>query len=481
MAHSLSERVERTCKAFAQSPAFLESGDTPVSFFNFFLAISRFSECLVDAGVQAGDHVVVATRETISVVAMKLALIRIGATPIAVGIAAAAADGPVRVNWVVRARPECSGQAYEIPFDQFWIRTPGRYIPITPGGRIIHATSGTTGIPKLRNDSEETFLARINNGLRARGALDGPVFVAQNVGSLIGLKSVLSGLLEVQCVMPMMATVEETVRGLAANKIVHAFIPPLHLKRLVEAAEATGVEIPSLRRINVGGGGISAEFALRCERVFGCEVYTDYGSTETDTVASYRASRTVDSPGLVGPIWDVFNYRFQTLEGADALPSDGGELFLQVPANMRTDNYPETTALFDNEGWISTGDIGRVSPEGNLVLLGRKSELINAGGNKLAPSMLEHAAAGYSGVGEVAAFRVPTDTGIDAIGFGVVVADGYDEAEFRMSLTKTIGDLYDFRIMQVGTIPQTDTGKTDRKALSEALQDQEGPRQGTAV
>jgi len=475
MAQSLSERVERTCKAFAQSHAFLEGGTAPVSFANFFLAILRFSECLIDAGVQAGDHVVVTTRETISVAAMKLALIRIGATPIAVGAAAAAVDGPVKVNWVVRARPDCSGQPFEIPFDQSWIRAPGRYIPITPGGRIIHATSGTTGIPKLRNDSEETFLARVHNGLRARGTLDGPVFVAQNVGSLIGLKSVLSGLLEIQCVMPMMATVEETIQGLAANKIAHAFIPPLHLRRLVDAAETAGAEFPSLRRINVGGGAISGKFASRCERVFGCEVYTDYGSTETDTIASFRASRTEDAPGLVGPIWDVFNYRFQTLEGADASPSDGGELFLQVPENMRTENYPENIALFDEDGWISTGDIGRMTTEGNLVLSGRKSELINVGGNKLAPSMLEQAAARYRGVSEVAAFRVPTDTGIDEIGFGVVIADGFDEAEFMASLTRNIGDLYNFRVVQMPAIPQTDTGKTDRKALAQALQDREEP------
>lgn len=470
MAHSLSERIERSCKAFAASPAFLENGTTPVSFSNFFLVVLRFSECLIDAGVQAGDHVAVTTRETISVVALKLALIRIGATPIAVR--GAAADGSVRVDWIVRARPECSGQTGEIAFDQSWIRAPGRYVPITTGGRIIHATSGTTGIPKLRNDSEETFLARINNGLRARGILDGPVFVGQNVGSLIGLKSVLSGLLEAQCVMPMMATAEHTVRGLVDNQIVHAFIPPLHLRRLVEAAESAKADFATLKRINVGGGAISGAFASRCERVFGCEVYTDYGSTETDTIASYRASLADDMPGLVGPIWDVFNYRFQTLDGAAASTSDGGELFLQVPENMRTENYPEKVALFDDEGWISTGDIGRVTPEGNLVLSGRKSELINVGGNKLAPSMLEQAAAGYRGIAEVAAFRVATDTGIDAIGFGVVAATDYDEAQFRAFLQQNIGELYDFRIVQLGAIPQTETGKTDRKKLIQSLLDQ---------
>ena len=476
MEPSLSDRIERTCKAFANAPAFVEAGVTAVSFSNFFLAILRFAELLTDAGVKAGDHVVVATREQISVTAMKLALIRIGAVPIAVSPALAHQQGPVRVDHVVLPQPNCTGHPSEITFDQSWISPPTRYTPITAGGRIIHATSGTTGVPKLRNDSEQTFLARIQNGLIARGSLDGPVFVAHNVGSLIGLKSVLTGLLETQCVMPMMGSPEETVRGLAKNGIVHAYIPPLHLKRLVEAAETIGVDTPDLRRINVGGGSISGQFAERCERTFGCEVYTDYGSTETDTIACYRASRTQDTPGLVGPIWDLFNFRFQSLTGEAAAPDTGGELFLQVPEMLRTQNYPDNTPLFDSQGWISTGDIGRLTAEGQLVLSGRKSELINVGGNKIAPSTVEQAASSFPGLKEVAAFRVPTDSGIDAIGLGVVIDNAFDLARFQSFMQNALSDLYSFRVLVLPSIPQTDTGKTDRKALFQALEDEDVSR-----
>jgi acyl-coenzyme A synthetase/AMP-(fatty) acid ligase len=468
--NTLSERIERTCKAFGHSTAFLENGMTPVSFSNVFMAILRFAECLTDAGVKPGDHIVVAMRDMISVTAMKLAIIRLGATPMSGGAAAVESRNEVRVNWIVRPRPDCTGQALEIPFDQAWIQPPTRYTPITPGGRIIHATSGTTGLPKLRNDSEETFLARIKSGLAARGALDGPVFVAQNVGSLIGLKSIVSSLLETQCVMPMMSSPEQTVQGLARHQIVHAFIPPLHLKRLVDAAEAINAKTPTLRRINVGGGAINGDFAARCERVFDCDVYTDYGSTETDTNASYRPSLNIETPGLVGPFWNPFDYRFQTLNGEASTPEEGGELFLQVPLNMRTQDYPEGIALFDEDGWISTGDIGRMTPDGNLVLVGRKSELINVGGNKIAPDALEQCAIGHSAVIEVLACRVPTQIGIDAIGFGVVVTDQFDESDFRLFLEKNINDMYDFRILILDVIPRTDAGKSDRKALAAAFQ-----------
>lgn len=469
MQNTLSERIERTCKAFGPATAFLENGMTPVSFSNLFMVILRFAERLTDAGVKPGDHVVVAMLDMISVAAMKLAIIRIGATPMPGGAATVEARD-VRVDWIVRPRPDCTGQAIEIPFDQAWIQPPTRYTPITPGGRIIHATSGTTGRPKLRNDSEETFLARINSGLAARGALDGPVFVAQNVGSLIGLKSIVSGLLETQCVMPMMSTPEQTVQGLAKHQIVHAFIPPLHLKRLVDAAEVIGAKTPKLRRINVGGGAINGDFAARCERVFDCDVYTDYGSTETDTNASYRPSLTLDTPGLVGPFWDAFAYRFQALDGAPSTPEEGGELFLQVPQNMRTQDYPEGIALFDKDGWISTGDIGRMTPDGNLVLSGRKSDLINVGGNKMAPEVLEQSAIGYGDVTEVLACRVPTETGIDAIGIGVVATDQFNESDFRSFLAKNISNMYDFRVLRLESIPQTDAGKNDRKALTAAFQ-----------
>lgn len=467
---TLSERIERTCKVFGPSIAFLENGLTPVSFSNLFMAILRFSECLTDARVKPGDHVVVAMRDMISVTAMKLAIIRIGATPMSGGATAVEARADVRLDWIVRPRPDCTGRALEIPFDQAWFQPPTRYVPITRGGRIIHATSGTTGRPKLRNDSEETFLARINSGLAARGSLDGPVFVAQNVGSLIGIKSIVTGLLETQCVMPMMSSPELTVQGLAKNQIVHAFIPPLHLKRLVDAAEAIGATTSTLRRINVGGGAINGDFAARCEQAFDCEVFTDYGSTETDTNASYRPSLTLDTPGLVGPIWNPFAHRFQALDGTPSTPEEGGELFLQVPHYMRTQDYPDGTVLFDKDGWISTGDIGRMTPDKNLVLSGRKSDLINVGGNKISPEVLEQNALAYGDVTEILACRVPTETGLDAIGFGVVVTDQFNESGFRAFLAQNINDMYDFRVLRVDSIPQTDAGKNDRKALTAAFQ-----------
>lgn len=469
MSETLSEQIEIQCQAHANHTAMLQNGEVPVTFANFFFTILRFAECLSDKGVRAGHVVAMPVRDPIALIALKLAVIRLGASAIAVGHQAALNDLPPRVDWAVVPRDQAFGHPREILFDADWIRSPTRLTPVTPGGRIIHATSGTTGIPKLRADTEENLMARIINGLNARGPCDGPVFIGQNIGSLVGLKASLTALLSGQLQVHMLGTAQNTLAAVARTQVVHAFVPPIHLRSLVQLAEEGGIETPALRRMNVGGGTISSSFAAKCEAVFGCEVYNDYGSTETDTIASHRISQTPEQPGMVGRIYPIFKFRFTGVDGQPSTANQGGELWLNVPPKLRTSNYPDTAPLFDASGWISTGDIGRIEEGGMLVLEGRKSDLINVGGNKIATSVFEKVASEFSGIAEVAAFRVPTDSGIDDVGFAVVPAEDLDQEAFQKFLIERLGDLYRVKVMFLEQLPTTETGKIDRNKLTDMV------------
>ena len=467
MGSAFSERIERVCTAFASQRAFIEPSGGVVTFQDFFDAILRFAERMSQAGVKPGHHVVVDYREPVAFAALKFAIMRLGASPSAVTPETMLQNGPIRVDWsIVSPEGKLTEHPNTLVFDATWAGAPETYTPIAPGGGIIHATSGTTGLPKLRRDTEEVFLARINNGLVARGELNGPVLVAHNYGTLIGIKSVATALLQMQMQMPMLWSVEQTLTTLVDCKVTHAFVPPIHLKRLAEFAADADIQTPLLERINVGGGALSASFAQDCERIFGAEVFTDYGSTETDTIACARARNTEATPGLVGRIWPGFDFKFVTEDGALSPTETGGELFMKPPRNLQTQNYPGDEALADQDGWVSTGDIGHLQKSGELVLVGRKSDLINTGGNKVSPMVVEQAILKMGMVSEVAVFRLPTETGIDAVGVAVSGGAEFDVEALERCLKSGFNALYEFRVFLRDRLPYGETGKVKRDALT---------------
>ena len=467
MGSAFSERIERVCTAFGRQPAFIEPSGGVVTFQDFFDAILRFAERMSQAGVQPGHHVVVDHREPVAFAALKFAIMRLGASPIAVTPETMLQNGPIRVDWsIVSSDGKLTDHPNSLVFDATWAGPAETYTPITPGGGIIHATSGTTGLPKLRRDTEEVFMARINNGLVARGELNGPVLVAHNYGTLIGIKSVATALLQMQLQMPMLWSVEQTLTTLVDCKVTHAFVPPIHLKRLAEVAADACIQTPLLERINVGGGALSASFAQDCERIFGCEIYTDYGSTETDTIACARARDTEATPGLVGRIWPGYNFKFVSEDDTPSSAETGGELFMKPPQNIQTRNYPGDESLADKDGWVSTGDIGYLQENGDLVLVGRKSDLINTGGNKVSPLVVEQTILGMGEVPEVAVFRLPTDTGIDAVGVAVAGAPDLEPKALEERLRSDFNALYEYRVFLRDALPYGETGKVKRDALT---------------
>jgi len=470
MGHSLSAKVESVCQNKANDIALFQHGEIPITFENLFFSVLRFSEILQDSGVGAGNVVAVPLQDPIAVLTFKLALLRMGVVVAAVGHKASLNDGRSLVDRVIVSGDQAIGHSKEIVFTPSWIRSPTRYVPIVNGGRIVHATSGTTGTPKLRADDEQTFLARINNGLRARGPCDGPVFIGQNIASLIGIKSSVTAVLSGQPQTHALESEQKTLMMLRDRGIVHAFIPPIHLRSLVEEAEKEKSQTPELKRINVGGGAISSGFAAKCEEIFGCEVHNDYGSTETDTIASLRVSKTEDAGGVVGRVYPIFETRFTGSKGAEETSATGGELWLKVPANLRPRSFPDNTPLCDRDGWIATGDFGHITKEGFLVIAGRKSDFINVGGNKISPSTFEKLASRFPNILEVAAFKIGTDSGIDDVGFAVVVNADFDQANFQFFLRRELPSIYRTKTLILEKLPMTETGKPDRIRLNEMVQ-----------
>ncbi len=123
------------------------------------------------------------------------------------------------------------------------------------------------------------------------------------------------------------------------------------------------------------------------------------------------------------------------------------------------------SALID--GWFPTGDIGRVSDDGYLTILGRSSVVINYGGNKLHPGFLEQALLGIDGVTAVAVVGVEAPDGFPRI-CAAIVSDreiGLDAANWH--LIKTEFEFPVHVLKHVETLPKLVSGKIDISAIRE--------------
>ncbi len=445
---------------------------TPVTFGNLFFTVIAFAEALQDNGVAAGDLVSVHVSDSIAGSALRLALLRIGAT--AIGPMPRSGEG-IAVDWhLVTAGAKPLGVA-DIAVGPDWIRSPRRAVPIHPGGAMVRTTSGTTGTPKLRLITDAGLLARAERGQEMRGQPEGPVFIGYAPGSSpffnYMARSVLSGVLQLHTV----ADDAANLRGIAAVGATTAFLSPWNFRRLLAAVEAGAAAPVSLRRIMVGGGEVAPHLAARAEALFGAEVFLCYGSNETGSIAHVRPAEQPDLPGRVGQPYPDFDHRFVDESGAPADPTTGGELWLRVPEPIRVTDFPSGASLTDADGWVATGDICRRLADGTLQFLGRRSEFLNIGGNKRAPQWFEAIVQGQPDIADVAAFRLPDPGGGDMVGLAVVPGPAFKAAALADWLAGKLGPRYPFRIINVAAIPVTAAGKIDRASLSTHLQTMTAP------
>lgn len=160
---------------------------------------------------------------------------------------------------------------------------------------------------------------------------------------------------------------------------------------LVEHLETTGGDLPSLKRIIVGGAPMAPALMTRLERRLGVTVQTSWGMTElspSGTVARPDdPSRTAASSGRPALGVDLM---LTDGEGV-ALPEQrGSEGHLRVRGAAVIERYcGHASPAVDADGWFPTGDLARIDRNGNLTITGRSKDLIKSGGEWINPAEIE--------------------------------------------------------------------------------------------
>jgi acyl-CoA synthetase (AMP-forming)/AMP-acid ligase II len=178
-------------------------------------------------------------------------------------------------------------------------------------------------------------------------------------------------------------------------------------------------------------------------------------------------------PGSVGPGTGV-KIGIMDKDGKLLAAGERGEVVIQGPNVVDGyENNPEANAASFTNGWFRTGDQGFLDAEGYLTLTGRIKELINRGGEKIAPREIDEILLAHPAVAEAVAFGVPHATWGEEVAAAVVLREEIEAPSEATLLAFCKERLADFKrpkkLYIVTTIPRTATGKIQRGAVAKAL------------
>jgi fatty-acyl-CoA synthase len=254
-------------------------------------------------------------------------------------------------------------------------------------------------------------------------------------------------------------------------------------------------KLPHVRTLLIGGSAAAPSLIRGYWDRHGIDILHGWGMTETSPLAS----AAVEPPGLTRDDDEYWPYRFaqgRIVAGVEArlvdddgnvVPWDGesiGEIELRGPwitgSYLRTGGESETdvaemAAKFD-DGWLRTGDVGRISPDGYLVLTDRAKDVIKSGGEWISSVDLENALMAHPDVIEAAVIGVPDDRWDERPLASIVLASGSSvtAADLQTFLADSFAKWQlPERWTFIDEVPKTSVGKFDKKVLRQQYADDE--------
>ena len=275
----------------------------------------------------------------------------------------------------------------------------------------------------------------------------------------------------------------DTLEVMETEQIAYMFAVPTMLNSLVREPGAADRDWSHLKVLQIAAAPIADETALLGRDVFGPVLYQLYGQTEALPVAymgpnqwfaEIEGSTPLRAAGLPLPFADL---KILDPETQEELPlGQEGEIAARCDGQMDGFwNDPAATAERTHEGFVLTGDIGRLDDNGYLYVVDRKDDMVISGGYNIWPAELENALTDHPAVIEAAVFGIPSQRWGETPCAHVMV-DGttpVTEDELaqlcadRLGSYKKPGKV----VMTTEPLPKSPVGKILRRALREPYWD----------
>ena len=280
-------------------------------------------------------------------------------------------------------------------------------------------TSGTTGFPKGAMLTQKSVMAHTRAGVATFG-FDGDsvAMVAMPLFHVSGFSWAL------QCIAAGGVTIvvrdvvpPEILDTIAREGVTHAFFVPAVYQFFLDVPGVDERDYSSLRCLGYGGSPIARPLLERCLDVFdSADFFQIYGMTELSGAAcvlgpeEHRDREHPERLRSAGKPMTGGELRIMTATGEPAAPGEVGEIQARSPTVMAGYwHQPEATEAALTDGWLRTGDAGRVDEHGYVYIEDRVKDMFISGGENVYPAEVERVVSELEGVTEVAVIGVPDD------------------------------------------------------------------------
>jgi long-chain acyl-CoA synthetase len=458
-------------------------------------AVARVARALTDAGVRPGHPVAtIVGLGTAGIVAM-FAVWRVGAVYMPINrrstsheVAAMIAETPV--DLLVGTAEDLDRYAVDIAMveldEQAWtgtVRRPlhGRGTTYDPDVALVLRTSGTTGRPKavlLRHggtiDALDSSLRKLRRRVPRPRPGDAirvnliPVPLALWAGIFNTLFSLRAGF---GVVLLDRFTPNGFAQAVRRHGLRSTVLAPAMITMLCDSDEVES--LGPLQIVRSITAPLSPAIAARFHDKFGVLVLNSYGQTElggevvgwtVDDIRRFGAAKL----GAAGRPYDDVDVRILDDSDADVGSDELGHIHIRSPFRMR--GYAAQNGPADhptNDGFLRTGDIGRLDRDGFLWIEGRASDMINRGGLKVFPDEVEEVLRRHATVRDAAVAGVP-DRRLGEVPYAwiVPVTDKLDTDELATWCREHLAPYKaPVAFIRVDTLPRNDLGKLLRREL----------------
>ncbi|HMB74603.1 MAG TPA: AMP-binding protein [Gammaproteobacteria bacterium] len=344
---------------------------------------------------------------------------------------------------------------------------------------ILQYTGGTTGVAKGAVLTHRNLLANVLQMTSWAGPFfdrtAGAVITPLPLYHVFALTVGLFGFLELGG-HNVLITDPRDIRRFVATLRRQPFVFMIGVNTLFNALlhnEAFAkLDFAGFRSTLAGGMAVQRDVADRWRQLTGCVIAQGYGLTEASPVVSANRLDTREFNGSIGLPLPSTRVRIVSDSGHEVPHGEAGEICVRGPQVMREywRRPADTADVLDAEGWLRTGDIGRMDASGYIYIDDRKKDMIIVSGFKVFPNEVEDVVTSHPGVLEAAAIGVPDEESGERVKLVVVRKDdGLSEADVRTYCEQNLTGYKRPREIEFrAELPKSNVGKILRRVLKES-------------
>jgi acyl-coenzyme A synthetase/AMP-(fatty) acid ligase len=451
-----------------------------VTYAGLARIIDSLGRVALSLGLARGDIVAVHGVETIFHAALVLALTRLGIVTVSARTPRLPKELGVKAVIAGKAEPfENAGKV--IIADPNWMFAEGA--PLTPAELAdsdetdvcrIMLTSGTTGEAKairFTHGAVQGKSARNEYAKGSRVAVTARLFCDLGITTGPAFRYLIFMLSRGGTIYYFGASSESTIHAFDLFNIQTMITSPAGVAEYLKFYEQHRAFRCNFESIVSSGGLLPKSLS---ERVLGtmCQrLFSSYGATETGTIAFAPAQMIADVPGAVGFVTP--GAAVEIVDASDRPLPPGRDGIVRTRTGQMVDGYvgnPEATARAFRGGWFYPGDTGSLTADGMLIIHGREASVLNIGGDKIRPELVEEALTSFAGVEQAAAFTHKSAMDVPELWAALVCGSDLDLGALQRHCEDRLGRAFAPKhFTRLDSLPKSAAGKLDRARLAELL------------